>query len=153
MRDIRRFYIRRLGFRRAAALLVAVTLGFLGLPLIASPADAASATPTFTQVRAKEITSGTLNSLAFNSANTAGNLIVVYLTWTNTDSVSVTDTRGNAYTSVGSRTTWGAAQQKLAGVLREEHRRRLEHGPSDLCDCDLIVGRHVHPRVLGHRQG
>ena len=85
--------------------------GHLGSPGLTSdriPCGCSSATPTFTQVRANEITSGTLNSLAFNSANTAGNLIVVYLTWTNTNSVSVTDTRGNDYTSVGSRTTWGA---------------------------------------------
>ncbi len=139
-------------FRRALAFLVTAALGLLGLPLFAPPASAA-ATPTFKQVRAKEITSGTLNSLAFNSANTAGNLIVVYLMWTNTNSVSVTDTRGNVYTSVGSRTTWGQLEQQLAGVLREEHRRRLQHGSGELCDRNLIVGRHVHPRVLRHRQG
>ena len=95
-------------FRRALALLVTAALGLLGLPMFAPSASAAAA-PTFKQVRAKEITSGTVNSLAFNSANAAGNLIVVYLVWTNTSIVSsVTDTRGNAYTSVGSRTTWGA---------------------------------------------
>ncbi len=88
-------------FRRALALLVTTALGLLGLPIFA-PSASAAATPTFKQVRAKEITSGTLNSLAFNSANTAGNLIVVYLVWTNSGSVSVTDTRGNVYTSVGS---------------------------------------------------
>ena len=114
--NIRRAHIRRPRFRRAVAVIVAVTLSLLGLSLTASPASAA-ATPTFTQVRAKEITSGTLNSLAFNSANTAGNLIVVYLTWTNTNSVSVTDTRGNVYTSVGSRTTWGASSNRSSQVF------------------------------------
>jgi glucose/arabinose dehydrogenase/chitodextrinase len=84
---------------------------------MATPASAATATPTFKQVRAKEITSGTLNSLAFNSANTAGNLIVVYLAWSNTSGVSITDTQGNAYTSVGSRTTWGASSDRSSQVF------------------------------------
>jgi glucose/arabinose dehydrogenase/PKD repeat protein len=106
-RFVRRSHMRRPGSVSAAlAVLVSVALGFLWLPLFASPASAAAATPTFKQVRAKEISSGTLNSLAFKSANTAGNLIVVYLAWTNTNSVSVTDTGGNVYTSVGGRTTW-----------------------------------------------
>jgi len=68
---------------------------------------AAAATPAFVQVKAKEITSGTTNSLAFNSANTAGNLIVVYAIWSNTGSVTVSDSRGNAYATAATRTTWG----------------------------------------------
>jgi tryptophan-rich sensory protein len=105
-RFVRRSHIRRPGSVQAAlAVLVSVVLGLLWLPIVASPASAAAATPAIKQVRAKEITSGTLNSLDFKSANTAGNLIVVYLAWTNTNSVSVTDTRGNVYTSVGNRTT------------------------------------------------
>ena len=102
--------------RRALAFLVTAALGLLGLPMFA-PSASAAATPTFKQVRAKEITSGTLNSLAFSSANTTGNLIVVYLMWTNTDSVSVTDTRGNAYTSIGSRTMWGANSNNSSQVF------------------------------------
>jgi hypothetical protein len=43
----------------------------------------AAATPTFVQSRANEVTSGSTNSLAFSSANTAGNLIVVYVLWSN----------------------------------------------------------------------
>jgi hypothetical protein len=87
--------------------LVAVTLALLSVPLIPSPARAATA--TFKQVAAKEIKSGKINSLAFNKANTAGNLIVVYLAWTNTKSVKVTDTRHNAYKSVEKGpTTWGS---------------------------------------------
>ena len=49
------------------------------------------------QTRAREVTSGTTNSLAFTSANTAGNLIVVYVVWNNTGAVSLSDTRGNTY--------------------------------------------------------
>jgi glucose/arabinose dehydrogenase/chitodextrinase len=117
-RFVRRSHMRRPGsVRGALAVLVSVLLGFVWLPLFASPASAAATTPTFKQVRANEITSGTLNSLAFKSANTAGNLIVVYLAWTNTNSVSVTDTRGNVYTSVGSRTTWGVNSNRSSQVF------------------------------------
>jgi hypothetical protein len=73
----------------------------------AAPASAAPATPQFVQVRAKEVTSGTTNSLAFSSGNTVGNLIVVYAIWSNTNSASVSDSGGNAYTAAGPRTTWG----------------------------------------------
>ena len=69
----------------------------------------APATPQFVQVRAKEVTSGATNSLAFNSANTAGNLIVVYAIWSNTNSASVSDSRGNTYATAAARTTWGGS--------------------------------------------
>ena len=82
MQTARRTQFRRPRFFLAVA--VAATLGLLSLPLIPSPARAATA--TFKQVNAKEIRSGTVNSLAFDSANTAGNLIVVYLAWTNENS-------------------------------------------------------------------
>ena len=115
---IRRQRIRRPRSLQLLAVLVALALGLLGLPLIALPASAAAATPTFQQVRAKEITTGTVNSLAFNSANTSGNLIVVYLTWTNANSVSVTDTRnGDVYTSVEPRTTWGTSSNRSSQVF------------------------------------
>jgi hypothetical protein len=88
------------------AVLIAVALGLLDLTLIALPASAAAATPTFQQVRAKEITTGKVNSLAFNSANTAGNLIVVYLVWSNRAIVTVSDSSGNSYANATARTTW-----------------------------------------------
>ena len=78
---------------------------------------AGAATATFKQVNGKEIKSGTVNSMAFKSANMAGNLIVVYLAWTNTSSVSVTDTRGNVYTSVESPTTWGPTSNRSSQVF------------------------------------
>src|SRR5690242_3682002 len=75
----------------------------------AASASAASATPQFVQVGAKEIASGTTNSLAFSSGNTAGNLIVVYAIWSNTNSASVSDSGGNAYAAATTRTTWGTS--------------------------------------------
>jgi glucose/arabinose dehydrogenase len=68
----------------------------------------AAATPTFVQSRANEVTSGSTNSLAFSSPNTAGNLIVVYVLWGNTGAVSLSDSRGNSYASAAGRTTWGS---------------------------------------------
>jgi glucose/arabinose dehydrogenase/PKD repeat protein len=84
-------------------LVLVVALLGIALPRVDA---AAAATPTFVQVRAKEIKSGTTNSLAFNSANTAGNLIVVYAIWSNTGSATVSDSRGNSYATAAARTTW-----------------------------------------------
>jgi glucose/arabinose dehydrogenase/PKD repeat protein len=93
--------------RRPSRLAVLVLVGAL-LGIALPRVDAATAaTPTFVQVRAKEVRSGTTNSLAFNNANTAGNLIVVYAIWSNTGSATVSDSRGNAYANAAARTTWG----------------------------------------------
>ena len=53
------------------------------------------------------MTSGTTASLAFSKANTAGDLIVVYVVWDNSGSATVSDTRGDAYTAATARQTWG----------------------------------------------
>ena len=65
-----------------------------------------AAPPTFVQAKANEVTGGTTNNLAFTTPNTAGNLIVVYVAWNNSDTATVTDTRGNVYTRRGTRTKW-----------------------------------------------
>ena len=67
-------------------------------------AQAVVATPTFVQGQAREVASGSANSLAFGAANTAGNLIVAYVIWNNAGAASVSDSRGNAYASAGART-------------------------------------------------
>ena len=96
----RRPRVLRIAF---AACALAASL-ILALPVL----DARAAdTPTFVQTRANEVSSGTTNSLAFSSANTAGNLIVAYVIWNNAGSVSLSDSRGNSYTSAAGRTTWG----------------------------------------------
>ena len=68
----------------------------------------AAVTPTFVQSRANDVTSGSTSSSAFSSPNTAGNLIVVYVLWSNTGAVSLSDSRGNSYASATGRTTWGS---------------------------------------------
>lgn len=87
---------------------MAVAVGALLAILLPAFQAHAAATPAFVQTRAKEVTSGTTNALAFNNANTAGNLIVVYVIWGNTNTVSLSDSRANTYTSAAPRTTWGS---------------------------------------------
>ena len=92
--------------RRVAGVLIAASIVIGVLP---PHRDAiAAVTPTFVQSRANEVTTGSTNSLAFSSANTAGNLIVVYVLWSNTGAVSLSDSRGNSYASATGRTTWGS---------------------------------------------
>jgi chitodextrinase len=56
-----------------------------------------AAVPTFIQRRDLQVTSGNSVTVTFPSPNTAGNLIVAYVVWDNSGSVSLSDTRGNAY--------------------------------------------------------
>src|SRR6266540_352453 len=65
----------------------------------------------------ERVTSGKVNSLAFSSANTAGNLIVAYVLWNNTGSVSLSDSRGNGYAGAVARTTWGTSSSWSAQVF------------------------------------
>lgn len=84
-----------------AALLIAPV--FVG----AQPASAAS--PVYKQHAANKIGSGTVNSLAFGTANTAGSLIVANVVWNNTGTVSITDTR-NTYAPVAPATKFSNNQ-------------------------------------------
>ena len=90
-----------------------------GVPSVATMITVAPAAPpppppppkaTFVQARQKRITSGTVNSLAFSSPNTAGNLSVVYVAWSNAGPVTISDTRGNTYAPVAPATAWGTTQ-------------------------------------------
>ena len=85
-----------------ALILAAATLS------IVLPSHAYAASPAFVQGRATQVTSGTTASLAFSKANTAGNLIVVYVVWGNSGTVQVSDTRGDTYTAATARQTWGS---------------------------------------------
>ena len=91
---------------RIAVTAFAVTV-LLSLALPTLEAHAA-ATPAFVQTRVQEVNSGTSDSLAFTGANTAGNLIVAYVIWSNTSTVTLSDSKGNSYISAAGRTTWGS---------------------------------------------
>jgi chitodextrinase len=80
----------------------------LALAILLPLSEAAAATPAFVQARANEVNSGTTNSAAFNSANTAGNLIVAYVVWNNAGAVNLGDSKGNVYTAATTRSTFGS---------------------------------------------
>ena len=75
---------------------------------IVSPSRAYAASTAFVQGGDTLVGSGTTASLAFGSANTSGNLIVVYVVWDNPGTVTVSDTRGNTYTAATARRAWGS---------------------------------------------
>ena len=77
---LRHVWGRRFG--RTTAVVLAGVLAAVGLVAVTAPAQAA--TPVHVQSRGKEITTGTLDSLKFTNNNVAGNLIVVYVVWSNT---------------------------------------------------------------------
>lgn len=86
---------------------VALVLAAATLSVVSS-SRAYAATAAFVQGRNAQVTSGTTASLAFSKANTAGNLIVVYVVWDNPGTVTVSDTRGDTYTAATSRQAWGS---------------------------------------------
>ena len=63
-------------------------------------------TPAFVQQNSNKITRGTTNRVAFPFANTAGDLIVAYVIWDNSGSVSLSDSKGNVYMSAVGPTKW-----------------------------------------------
>ena len=85
-----------------ALLLAAATLS------VVAPTRAYAASPNFVQGGDVQVTSGTKAKLAFSRANTAGNLIAVYVLWDNPGTVKVSDTRGNTYRAATARQTWGS---------------------------------------------
>ena len=74
----------------------------------------AVAEPTFVQEVAQRVISGTSNSVSFERGNRDGDLIVVYVLWSNTGDVTVTDTNGNTYRAVGAPTTWNGGRARAA---------------------------------------
>ena len=74
-----------------------------------SPPRAYAASAAFVQGRNAQVTSGTTASLAFSKANTAGNLIAVYVVWDNPGTVKVSDTAGNTYSAATVRQTFGTS--------------------------------------------
>ena len=87
---------------------LAIAFALIAASIAIDPQPASAAVPSFVQVQAREITNGKTNSVAFPSANTAGNLIVVSVFWTNAGAVSLADSRGNTYASAAARRAWGS---------------------------------------------
>ena len=96
--------------------------------------------------------SGTTASVAFPSANSAGNLIVVYVVWDNPGAVTLSDTSGNTYTAGTARQTWGnnwSSEVFYASNIAG----RVEHGHGDLCYGHYLFRHRVRARVLRTRHG
>jgi len=88
---------------------------------VVSPPRAYAASTAFVQGRDTLTTSGTTVKLAFNHANTAGNLIAVYVVWDSAGAVKVSDSRGNSYKAATARQTFGndwSAQVFYASNIR-----------------------------------
>src|SRR5690349_15430152 len=95
----------RLRYLRAVLVVLLALVGITGTGAVG--AHAAPATPTYVQGRANEAAGGTkTNSVAYSSANTAGNFLVAYAIWDNTSAATVSDTRGNTYASVAAASRW-----------------------------------------------
>jgi hypothetical protein len=62
--------------------------------------------PSFVQVKDNVVSSGSSVAATFTSATTAGNTIVVYVIWDNAGTASVTDSRGDNFTSVSAPVVW-----------------------------------------------
>ncbi len=93
--------------RYVAALGTALVVAAAMLSIV-SPSVASAATPAYVQGASAQVGSGTTASVAFPGANTAGNLIVAYVVWNNTGTVTVSDSKGNTYTAGTARQTWGS---------------------------------------------
>jgi chitodextrinase len=87
---------------------MAIALGLA--PLVLPTVVLGSATPAFVQERDSQITSGRTVQVAFRSSTTAGNLIVAYVVWDNTGSVSLADSAGNSYVSAVGPTRWSGSR-------------------------------------------
>ena len=122
------------------------------LSAAADPRPASAAAPSFVQMQAREIRVGKTNSVSFTNANTAGNLIVVSVFWSNTGAVTLTDSRGNTYASAAVRRSWGSNWSEQI-VLRQERGRRRQQGDGVVRHDDQELGHRLHPRVRRRRQG
>ena len=79
-------------------------------PTTSAPASSpgSTAAPAFVQADSAEVRSGSSVSTAFTSPNTAGNTAIVYVLWSNTDTATVADSRGNIYRPVSAPVQWGS---------------------------------------------
>src|SRR5262249_27435392 len=67
--------------------------------VLTQPAPARAAAPRFVQKRYLRVLEGNSVSVTFRRPNSAGNLIIAYLVWDNGGGATLSDTRGNTYTS------------------------------------------------------
>lgn len=79
----------------------------LGISLGSLPNRAIGAgTPAFVQEKDNQVSSGKTVKVTFSSSTSAGNLIIAFIAWDNTGSVSLTDSSGNGYSRAVGPTKW-----------------------------------------------
>jgi len=81
---------------KVRGLLLVVSMAVTGI-LPPTRCAHAAAKRLFVQKRDQQVTAGSSISVTFRRPNTFGNLIVAYLVWDNSTTVSLTDSRGNTY--------------------------------------------------------
>ena len=97
-------------FKRRSALALIILALIVGIAQLNLPRAMAASTPAFVQENDGQVTSGKSISVGFKSPNVAGHLIIAYVIWNNTGSVSLSDSRGNAYISAVGPTTFDSGK-------------------------------------------
>jgi hypothetical protein len=97
---------------RVLIILIALTIGVL--PVLTASAQSK---PAFVQSTVVRASSGNSASVTFNAANTAGNLIVAYVVWDNSNPVSLSDSNGNVYTSAVGPTKYSSSDKTNAQIF------------------------------------
>jgi hypothetical protein len=100
---------------KASTLSIALLLSFslLLTCLLLAGCSSRQTGPAFVQNTEGKISTGAVNSVAFTSPNTAGNLIVAFVLWDNTGDVSLSDSMGNTYVSAVGPTRWQNDQWRV----------------------------------------
>lgn len=71
-----------------------------------TPTNGPAATPAFVQANFIRISSGNTVNVGLPASSVAGNTIVAYVLWSETGSVALADSRGNAYVAATAPTLW-----------------------------------------------
>ena len=82
------------------------TLGALVVSGMLLATGLMAATPSVVQEKDSQINGGKTISIPFTSTNTPGNLVVAFVIWSNAGTVSISDSKGNAYVGATSPTVW-----------------------------------------------
>jgi hypothetical protein len=103
-------YCMRCGRALIVVALIVATVG----PAVAAAPTALVTAPGFVQEVAGRVGAGASNAVTFPGSNRAGDLIVVYVLWSNSDEVTVTDTNGNMYVPASAPTAWNGGRARAA---------------------------------------
>jgi chitodextrinase len=112
MEFLRRHIVSR--FKIAGFFIIIAVVGLFGL-LFLNTAHAAA--PAFVQDNQNLVSSGTSMTTSFKTATTAGDLIVAFVEWDNSGSMSLTDSNGNTYTAATPVVAYPGTNNGVAEIL------------------------------------